>query len=41
MAAGLSTWFEIMDYTYQDRGNMFRKDDREKSVAEYYAGALR
>ena len=25
MAAGLSTWFEIMDYTYQDRGNMFRK----------------
>ena len=25
MAAGLSTWVEIMDYTYQDRGNMFRK----------------
>ena len=25
MAAGLSTWFEIMDYTYQDRSNMFRK----------------
>ena len=25
MASVLFIWFEIMDYTYQDRGNMFRK----------------
>lgn len=24
MTAGLSSWFEIMDYIYQDRDNIFR-----------------